>query len=75
MTELTFGQKAVGLTINPDCDESMTKCKLTLAELIDQMNDLRAGTAMNQQARLATVAITELEGALMWIILALTWRD
>jgi hypothetical protein len=33
--ELTFGQKAVGLTFNPSGDEKVTKAKQLSADLID----------------------------------------
>ena len=40
-TELTFGEKAVGLNFNPSQDNQVDVCKQGFAKLIDQMNDLR----------------------------------
>lgn len=79
MDHLTFGQRAVGLTFNPSGDDAVHQCKQGFANLIDQMHELREklrGTteAGNEQARLASVAITELQGAQMWAVKALTWR-
>ncbi len=78
MTDLTFGQKAVGLTFNPSGDDAVAKCKQTFADAIDQMNNLRIETdtpKSSEQKRLASIAITELQGAQMWAVKALTWRD
>ena len=73
--KLTFGQKAVGLTFNPSGDPTVNKVKQTCADAIDQMNDLRSETTSQEKKRLASVAITELQGAQMWAVKALTWRD
>ena len=43
--ELTFGEKAVGLTLNPGFNPAVDGCKRTFAAVIDQMNDLRAAAA------------------------------
>ena len=74
MDELTFGQKAVGLTFNPSGDDAVAHCKQAFADLIDQMNDLRQMNGSPEQARLASVAITELQGAQMWAVKAVTWK-
>lgn len=77
--DLTFGQKAVGLTFNPSGDDAVAQCKQSLADAIDQMNDLRTAasgvTGSREQARLASIAITELQAAQMWAVKALTWKD
>lgn len=77
--ELTFGQKAVGLTFNPSGDEAVARCKQGFADLIDQMHALRTrtdGSAPDPEVmRLASVAITEAQGAQMWAVKALTWRS
>ena len=71
----TFGQKAVGLSFNPSGDDAVGKCKQDCATLIDQMNDLRSNSESAEQKRLASIAITELQGAQMWAVKALTWKD
>ena len=73
--ELTFGEKAVGLTFNPSGDPAITECKQGYAKLIDQLHELRCRTESSDQARLASVAITEAQGAQMWAVKALTWRS
>lgn len=74
MADLTYGQKAVGVTFNPSGDTAVSECKQRLADAIDQMVMLRGGS-VGEQARLASVAITELQTAQMWAVKALTWRD
>lgn len=72
---LTFGQKAVGLLFNPSADDAVYVCKQGCADLIDQMHALRVKAGQSEQGRLASIAITELQGAQMWAVKALTWRD
>lgn len=73
---LTFGQKAVGLNFNPSGSDAVGQCKQKYADAIDQMNDLRndPGT-LPEQKHLSSVAITETQGAQMWAVKALTWKD
>lgn len=73
--EQTFGQKAVGINFNPSNDDAIYICKKRFADLIDEMNDLRATTSSQEQKRLCSVAITELQTAQMWSVKALTWKD
>lgn len=71
----TFGQKAVGLTFNPSGDDEVAKCKQMFADVIDQMNDLRARLNSMEVKRMASIAITEAQTAQMWAVKALTWKD
>lgn len=72
--ELTFGQKAVGLTFNPSGDDEVARCKQRYADIIDDLNELRNHSS-GERARLASVAITEAQGAQMWAVKAITWRQ
>ena len=72
---LTFGQKAVGLTFNPSGDDAVAACKQGFANEIDRMNNLRSESESQEQKRLCSVAITELQTAQMWAVKAITWRD
>ena len=69
--DLSFGQKAVGLTFNPSGDATVTKLKELYAQIIDVLNDDR-GENRDERARLASVAITEAQGAQMWAVKAVT---
>lgn len=71
----TFGQKAVGISFNPSGDDAVGACKQGYATIIDQMNLLRTDSTSQEQKRLASVAITESQGAQMWAVKALTWKD
>ena len=73
--KMTYGEKAVGLTFNPSNDDEVGKCKKGVADLIDQMNYLRNTTTSQEQKRLCSVSITELQGAQMWAVKAITWKD
>lgn len=73
---LTFGEKAVGITFNPGNNPAVEECKKTYAKIIDQLNDVRNDPATPQEGKhLASVAITEAQGAQMWAVKAITWRD
>ena len=67
----TFGEEAVGLSFNPSGDEKVTKLKQLYAEIIDLLNDDR-DVNRDERARLASVAITEEQGAQMWAVKAIT---
>ena len=71
----SYGEKAVGLSFNPSGDDQVNRAKSYFAHAIDQMNDFRNGPDTTPEAkRLASIAITELQGAQMWAVKALTWR-
>jgi len=72
--EMTFGEKAVGLTFNPSNDSAVDLAKRTCAAIIDQMNDLRNSTDNTEIKRMASVAITEIQTAQMWAVKAITWK-
>lgn len=72
--ELTFGEKAVGLTFNPSGDENVQKVKELYAQIIDICNDIR-GEHRDEKSRLLSVAITQAQQAQMWAVKAITWKD
>lgn len=72
---LTFGEKAVGLTFNPSGDENVLNVKRSYAQIIDQLNAMRAETESGEAKRLYSIAITEAQGAQMWAVKAITWKD
>ena len=72
--EMTFGEKAVGLTFNPSGDDAVAQCKAEFAAVIDRMNDLRSTTDSQEVKRMASVAITEAQTAQMWAVKAIIWR-
>lgn len=74
-TELTFGQKAVGVTFNPAGIPAVSRVKENSAKLIDEMDAFRKSTESGEAKRHASIAITELESACMRAVKALTWKD
>ncbi len=75
--ELTYGEKAVGLTFNPSSDPKVDKIKSLYAEIIDIMADVRTpspNTLPSEQGRLASIAITEAQTAQMWAVKAITYK-
>lgn len=74
-TELTFGQKAVGLNFNPSGDDAVGQVKQSYANIIDQLDFLRKTTESGEVKRLCSVGITEAQGAQMWAVKAITWKD
>lgn len=81
MNELTYGEKAVGLSFNPGNNADVNKIKKLSAELIDIMDDLRKSQNVlhdgkgSEGQRLCSIAITELQTAQMWAVKAITWND
>lgn len=73
--EQSFGEKAVGLSFNPSNDDLVSQIKARFAEDIDEMNALRLRTESQEVKRLASIAITEIQGAQMWAVKAATWKD
>ena len=64
--ELTYGQKLVGLKFNPSELTSVDVAKENLALEIDRMDLLRKTSESQEQKRLASTAITEIQRASMW---------
>lgn len=71
----TFGEKAVGLSFNPSASDLVANIKKRFADDIDEMNSLRLRTDDPEVTRLASIAITEIQGAQMWAVKAATWRS
>lgn len=73
--ELSFGEKAVGVTFNPSGDEKVTKVKQLYAEIIDLLTDgdLDNG-ATGLKGRILGRAINDAMGAQMWAVKAITWK-
>lgn len=73
--ELTFGEKAVGLTFNPSGDADVQAVKEGFAKVVDLCNDLRNKAGKGEKGRLLSVAITEAQGAQMWAVKGITWQE
>lgn len=73
-SELTFGQKAVGLTFNPGGHEDVNAIKRSVADYIDLLDQLRQKTTNGEVKRQLSVAITEAQTSQMWAVKAVTWQ-
>lgn len=73
--ELTFGEKAVGLTFNPSGNADVQAVKEAFAKAIDICNDLRTAAGHGEKGRMLSVAITEAQTAQMWAVKGITWQD
>jgi hypothetical protein len=56
--ELTFGEKAVGLTFNPSNNPAVQAIKEKFADVIDELNVQRQATEDGEVKRMLSVAIT-----------------
>lgn len=72
--ELTFGEKAVGLTFNPSADANVEVIKREFADIIDTLDSFRSEFASPDVKRMISVAITEAQTAQMWAVKAVTWK-
>ena len=71
--ELTFGEKAAGVTFNPSNNENVQNIKQHFADIIDLLNGFKEGTQDGEIKRMLSVAITETQTAQMWAVKAVTW--
>jgi hypothetical protein len=72
--EMTYGEKAVGLTFNPSGDEKVQEVKELYAKIIDICNELRVDAGQGEKGRLLSVAITEAQTAQMWAVKGITYK-
>lgn len=72
--ELTFGEKAVGLSFNPGQNGEVQLIKENFARIIDLCNDIRSASDNPEVKRQMSVAITEAQSAQMWAVKAVTWQ-
>jgi len=74
MNELTFGQKACGVSFNPGGREDVDLIKRKFAEVVDLLNEHRLLSDASPEAkRMLSIAITEAQTAQMWAVKAVTW--
>jgi len=72
--ELTFGERAVGISFNPGGDPTVNAIKQKCAEIIDLYNDARSNSSDPEVKRMYSVAITEIQTGQMWGVKAATWK-
>lgn len=76
--ELTYGEKAVGITFNPGGNPDVEKVKRQAADLIDTIydRDVRpiADVRNGEKVAQATLAIRRIQEGQMWAVKAITWQ-
>ena len=75
MNEQTYGQRLVGLSFNPSNDSDVDHLKRVCADLIDMMAEVRQtaiAAGKDDQARYASITITELQTTQMWLVKTIT---
>lgn len=72
--DLTFGEKAVGITFNPGGSPGVNKIKRLNADLIDNYNDARVAAGQGEKGRMFSTAITSTQEGQMWGVKADTWQ-
>lgn len=73
--QMTYGQKAVGVSFNPSNKGNVNSCKKAYANIIDGLNDAREKTEDFEERRMLSIAITEAQTSCMWAVKALTWNS
>jgi hypothetical protein len=74
MKEMTYGEKAAGLTFNPSGDAQVNEIKGLYARIIDICDTLRKEAGPGEKGRLLSVAITEAQTGQMWAVKGVTWK-
>jgi hypothetical protein len=72
--ELTFGEKACGVSFNPSNNMIVDRIKRSYAAVVDDLNALRGESSNPEIKRMLSVAITETQTAQMWAVKAVTWQ-
>lgn len=76
--EMTYGEKAVGLSFNPskgsEEGDHVQSLKEIVAQFIDTCDNLRQRTENQEMKRMYSIAITEAQLAQMWAVKAVTWK-
>lgn len=75
MKELTYGQKAVGITFNPGNNSQVNEIKHASAFIIDLLakESLKDGVSP-EKLSLLECAIRELQTSQMWAVKAITYQ-
>lgn len=73
MNELTFGQKACGVSFNPGGHPAVNDIKDKFALVVDTLNAYRNASDDGEVKRMLSIAITEAQTAQMWAVKAVTW--
>jgi hypothetical protein len=71
---MTFGEKACGVSFNPDGNPLVAEIKKEFATIVDLLEGHRNGNLNKETVRMLSIAITEAQTAQMWAVKAVTWQ-
>lgn len=72
--QLTFGERAVGITFNPSRNENVESVKRLCAAAIGKLNELRDAATDGEEKAQYTLAIRKIQEGQMWGVKAVTWN-
>lgn len=75
--ELTFGEKAVGLTFNPGASDEVNNIKRAAASFIDTIyasQKIAESEGNGEKIAMCKLAIRDAQTAQMWAVKAVTWQ-
>lgn len=72
--EMTFGEKACGVSFNPGGLEHVARIKADFAQIVDSLHNTRDASTNPEVKRMLSIAITEAQTAQMWAVKAVTWQ-
>lgn len=72
--QLTFGEKAVGISFNPGGHGAVNSIKTLSAALIDELNAMRDSVLDGEAKAQFTLAIRKIQEGQMWGVKAATWQ-
>ncbi len=72
--ELTYGEKLVGITFNPEGKTEVNNIKRISAVLIDELHAQRSLEGNGERAAQYTIAIRKIQEGQMWGVKAATWQ-
>ena len=71
---LTFGERACGVSFNPGGNSDVKDIKAKFAAVVDALDYYRTHTTDQEVKRMLSIAITEAQTAQMWAVKAVTWN-
>lgn len=71
---LTFGERACGVSFNPGGNTEVADIKNYYAIVVDALNHRRNDNSDPEVKRMLSIAITELQTSQMWAVKAVTWN-
>ena len=72
---LTFGERACGMSFNPNGNLDVAAIKSAYAIVVDGLHQRREASTDPEVKRMLSIAITETQTAQMWAVKAVTWKE